>query len=298
MLYLKGVNESIRSHLDELYLSVRAIGLDAPEGTLEARIRKFLLEFYDLAVEVPQKPQVFESRVPEILASLPEDLLTTQQLAPRQVQLVWDVMDFATIVLDYMAALRNYLEIRKLSDRLVRLLEASEKTEIRDKMIARIRKISSPELVVLFSLMSSMLCPLATELKNMDEYLTNCRRMKRMLVEEEKTAATILDAVGEQSLSADSEKDRVEREIQRVRPLFSSPGTKRRSSASEVRSGSIPASNGSSRSIQNIAGWSSTRWRWLTGTRRSRPTWLRTGASTIAPESSPSTRDSRSCSAY
>jgi len=227
ILYLKGVNESIRSHLDELYLSVRAIGLDAPEGTLEARIRKFLLEFYDLAVDVPQKPQVFESRVPEILASLPEDLLTTQQLAPRQVQLVWDVMDFAGLILDYMAALRNYLEIRKLSDRLIRLLEASEKTEIRDKMIAKIRKISSPELVVLFSLMSSMLCPLATELKNMDEYLTNCRRMKRLLVQEEKSAETTHDAVGEQTVSADWEKERVQREIQGVKPLFSSPGKKR-----------------------------------------------------------------------
>ena len=227
ILYLKGVNESIRSHLDELYLSVRAIGLDAPEGTLEARIRKFLLEFYELAVDVPQKPQVFESRVPEILASLPEDLLTAQQLAPRQVQLVWDVMDFANLILDYMAALRNYLEIRKLSDRLVRLLDSSEKTELRDKMIARIRKISSPELVVLFSFMSSMLCPLSTELKNMDEYLTNCRRMKRLLVEEEKSAETILDAVSEQSVSADSEKKRIEREIQRVRPLFSAPGKKK-----------------------------------------------------------------------
>ncbi len=227
ILYLKSVNESIRSHLDELYLSVRAIGLDAPEGTLEARIRKFLLEFYDLAVDVPQKPQLFESRVPEIVASLPEDLLTAQQLAPRQVQLVWDVMDFANLILDYMAALRNYLEIRKLSDRLIRLMEASEKNEFRDKMIAKIRKISSPELVVLFSFMSSMLSPLGTELKNMDEYLTNCRRMKKLLVEEEKTAATVHDALSEQSLSADSEKDRVERELQHVRPLFSGPGKKK-----------------------------------------------------------------------
>jgi hypothetical protein len=72
-----------------------------------------------------------------------------------------------------------------------------------------------------------MLCPLTTELKNMDEYLTNCRRMKRLLVEEEKTAETILDAVSEQSISADSEKKRIEREIQRVRPLFSAPGKKK-----------------------------------------------------------------------
>jgi hypothetical protein len=227
IVYLKGINESIRSHLDELYLSVRAIGLDAPEGTLEARIRKFLLEFYDLAVDVPQRPQVFESRVPEIVASLPEDLLTAHQLAPRQVQLVWDVMDFASLILDYMVALRNYLEIRKLSDRLVRLLEASEKTEVRDKMIARIRKISSPELVVLFSFMSSMLCPLTTELKNMDEYLTNCRRMKKLLLEAERTAETIYDAISEQKLSADMEKERVEHEVQRLKPLFSSPSRKR-----------------------------------------------------------------------
>ncbi len=227
IVYLKGVNESIHNHLDELYLSVRAIGLDAPEGTLEARIRKFLFEFYDLAVDIPQKPQVFESRVPEIVASLPEDLLTAHQLAPRQVQLVWDVMDFASLILDYMTALRNYLEIRKLADRLIRLMEASEKNEFRDKMIAKIRKISSPELVVLFSFMSSMLCPLTTELKNMDEYLTNCRRMKKLLIEEERTAATIHDALTEQSMSADAEKERLEREMQRLKPLFSSPSRKR-----------------------------------------------------------------------
>lgn len=227
ILYLKGVNESIRSHLDELYLSVRAIGLDAPEGTLEARIRKFLIEFYDLAVEVAQKPQAFESRVPEILSSLPEDLLTAHQLAPRQVQLVWDVMDFAHLILDYMGALRNYLEIRKMADRLLRLLEASEKTEVQEKTITRIRKISSPELVVLFSFVSSMLCPLTTELKNMDEYLTNCRRMRRLLTEEERTAETIHQAIDEQRLSADTERQRVERELQRTKPLFSPPGKKR-----------------------------------------------------------------------
>jgi transcription termination factor NusB len=227
IVYLKSVNESIRSHLDELYLSVRAIGLDAPEGTLEARIRKFLIEFYDLAVEVSQKPEAFESRVPEILSSLPEDLLTAQQLAPRQVQLVWDVMDFATLILDYMAALRNYLEIRKLADRLIRLLETSEKTEIREKAIARIRKISSPELVVLFSFVSSMLCPLTTELKNMDEYLTNCRRMKRLLTDEERAVENGRNAIEEQNISAIAEKQRVERDLQRTRPLFTSAGKKR-----------------------------------------------------------------------
>jgi hypothetical protein len=227
VVYLKSTNESIRSHLDELYLSVKAIGLDAPEGTLEARIRKFLTEFYDLAIEISQKPEAFESRVPEILSSLPEDLLTAQQLAPRQVQLVWDVMDFATLILDYTAALKNYLEIRKLADRLIRLLEASEKNDLRERMVASIRKIASPELVVLFSFVSSMLCPLTAELKNMDEYLTNCRRMKRMLMEEDKDAESVSRSIEEQIISADAEKERIERELQHTRPFFTSTTKKR-----------------------------------------------------------------------
>jgi hypothetical protein len=51
--------------------------------------------------------------------------------------------------------------------------------------------------------------------------------MKRLLAEEEKNAETVHDAVSEQSVSADSERERVEREIRRMKPLFSSPAKKR-----------------------------------------------------------------------
>ena len=74
VMHLKGAHESIDNQLEELYHTVRAVGLDAPEGTLEARIRKLLLEFYDLVIDLPQRPQEFEARVPEIMSGLPEDL--------------------------------------------------------------------------------------------------------------------------------------------------------------------------------------------------------------------------------
>jgi hypothetical protein len=72
-----------------------------------------------------------------------------------------------------------------------------------------------------------MLCPLTTELKNMDEHLTNCRRMKKLLTEEERAVDNLYRSIEEQSLSADVERQRVERELQHVRPLFSSPGKKK-----------------------------------------------------------------------
>ncbi|MDO8473864.1 MAG: tubulin-like doman-containing protein [Dehalococcoidia bacterium] len=226
-VYIRGIQDSVKAQMNELYQSVRAIGLAAPEGTLEARIRKLLLQFYDLASEVGTKPSDFEQKVPEIMSSLPEDLLTAHQLTPRQVQLVRDVIDLADIILDYLAALRGYLECRKLADRLYRLVESSEKSEDREKALAAIRKISSPELVVLFSLISSIHTPLTTEIKNMDEYLTNCRRMKKMLSEEERSAETLYHAVEEQRILAEAEKRRLEKDIQSLRPIFSPPGKRK-----------------------------------------------------------------------
>ncbi len=226
-VYIRGIQDSVKGQLDELYQSVKAIGLGAPDGTLEARIRKLLLEFYERASEVGSKTHEFEEKVPEILSSLPEDLLTAHQLTARQVQLVRDVGDLATIILDYIAALRAYLEARKLADKLYRLVESSEKSEDRGKALVAIKKISSPELVVLFSFISSIHCPLATEIKNMDEYLTNCRRMRRMLSEEERAAQVLFQSMEEQDILAGAEKKRLQKDIQGLRPIFSAPGKKK-----------------------------------------------------------------------
>lgn len=226
-VYIRGIQDSVRAQMDELYQSVKAIGLGAPDGTLEARIRKLLLEFYDRAAEVSTKPHEFEEKVPDIMASLPEDLLTAHQLTPRQVQLVRDVIDLADIILDYISAVRSYLEARKLADRLYRLVESSEKSEDRERAMAAIKKIQSPELVVLFSFISSIQTPLSTEIKNMDEYLTNCRRMKRLLLEEERTAEVLFRSVEEQRVLAEAEKRRLTKDVQALRRIFAPPGKKK-----------------------------------------------------------------------
>jgi len=227
MMHLKGSHESIMLQMDELYHSVRAVGLDAPEGTLEARIRKLLLEFYNLVTELPHRPQEFEAKAPEILTGLPQDLLTAHQLAPRQVQLVKDVIELANFILDYVNALRDYLETRKLADKLFRIIEAGEISESRENDLAAIRRIVNPELVILSSLVSSLVIPLPTELRNMDEHLTNCRRMRRLLAEEERKYEALAQGVTEQTLSVDAEKKRLEKDIQRVRPIFTAPAKKK-----------------------------------------------------------------------
>ena len=226
-LHLKGAHESIMAQFDDLYRTVRAVGLGAPDGTLEARIRKFILEAYDLAAKLPDRPQDFEAKVPDILAGLREDLVTAHQLAPRQAQLVRDVVDLASLVQDYVNALRLYLETRRLADKLQRQIEASETTATREEDLLAIKKIANPELVVLSSLVSSLIAPLGTELRNMDDHLTNCRRMKRVLGEDERLLERQVQDLEEQKITLNAEKKRLDRDMQRVRPLFTPPGKKR-----------------------------------------------------------------------
>lgn len=225
-VYLKGIHEAVKTQMGELYQSVKAVGLDAIEGTLEARIHKLLTEFYELVQDLPRRHVEVENMVADVMGSLSDDLATAQ-LTPRQTQLVRDVMELADLVHYYLISLRTYLETRKLAERLYRLLEASEKSEVQQKELDIIKRIANFELVVLFSLLSSMFSPLTTELRNMDEYLTNCRRMRRLLSEEEKAIEETSDRIDEQRIAAQGEASRIEKELSKIKPIISSPGRKK-----------------------------------------------------------------------
>ncbi|MDY6911376.1 MAG: tubulin-like doman-containing protein [Chloroflexota bacterium] len=225
-VYLKGIHDAVKTQIEELFYSVKAVGLDAVEGTIEARIHKLLMEFYNLVQDLPSRHIELESMLKDVMSGLPDDLATAQ-LTPRQTLLVRDVMELSDLVHYYLLALRSYLETRKLAEKLQRLLDLSENTEEQQQETAVIRRIVNLELVVLYSLLSSMFSPLSTELKNMDEYLTNCRRMRKLLSDEEKSIDNICDRIDEQRISAQGEATRIERDIAKLKPIISPPGRKK-----------------------------------------------------------------------
>ena len=226
VVYLKGIHDSVKQQMNELYQSVRAIGLDAVEGTIESRIHKILTEFHDLVQELPARHLELENMVKEVMSGLPDDLATAQ-LTPRQTQIVRDVIELSDLLHYYLCSLRSYLEARKLAERLYRLLEASEVSDEQQKELAAIKRITNLELVVLYSLLSSMFSSLSTELKNMDEYLTNCRRIKRVLADEEKSIDELCDQIEEQRISARNESNRIEDQLAKIKPIISTPGRKK-----------------------------------------------------------------------
>ncbi|MDP2719524.1 MAG: tubulin-like doman-containing protein [Dehalococcoidia bacterium] len=225
IVYLRGAQASIKGQLSDLYQSVRAIGMDAAEGTLEYRINRQLMEFYNIAIDLPTKFNEYYTKIPDMLENLPSDLMTTQALTPTQVLLVRDVIDLAEMVGQYMDQLKKWLECKKLSEHLIRFYESSEKSEEQSQILTTVRRIANPEIVVLFSLISSMFSPLQTELKNVDEYQTNLVKIRRILTLEEDEKRKICNLIDEQILTAGNEKRRLEKENRQIK-FWTTPAKK------------------------------------------------------------------------
>ncbi|MBI4333390.1 MAG: hypothetical protein HY673_19160 [Chloroflexi bacterium] len=225
VVYLRGSQEAVKIQLDELFQSVRAIGLDAAEGTLEYRINRQLTDFYNIAVDLPHRFNEYTPKIPDMVANLPGDLLTTQKLTPTQILLVRDVIDVAEMVGSYMEGVRKWLECKKLAEHLLRLYETAEKSPEREETMGDIRRIANHELVILFSLVSAMFTPLQTELKNADEYQTNLVKVRRTLGELEEKKRKSTEIVEDQMRVAQDQKTRLAKEQKQIK--FWTPAARR-----------------------------------------------------------------------
>ncbi len=184
VMHVKGVEESVRSQVQDLSRSLLSIGWDAPEGTVEARIRKSVEEIVGLTTNISRTYQKFQSRVKDIAEDLRGMVPSAQQLTPRQVQILNDAVGLVELIDRYIIGLRLYLQTNSLADKLNKQLAKAEKTELHQELATRVQRILNPELVIDFALVSSLLYPVASELKTLDSRLSDCTVLKRVLTAE------------------------------------------------------------------------------------------------------------------
>ncbi|MGB3128494.1 MAG: tubulin-like doman-containing protein [Dehalococcoidia bacterium] len=227
IMHLRGVDDPIKTQVNELGRPLMAIGLDAPEGTVEAMIRNQASMLIALGGCISKNYREFLAEVDDILDNLRDSLPSAQQLTAKEVQLVNDVAELAIMIRDYLGSLRLYLETKKMADKLQKQLQKSEKTEIQQAALTKVERIINPELVVLFSLLSSMFTPLNIQLKSIDSQLVNCRRVKRVLEEEISNLTSSLDNLELNRKSKQVEQSRAGREMHNIKLGFLSGGKKK-----------------------------------------------------------------------
>jgi hypothetical protein len=227
IMHLKGVDDSVRAQVNELGRAVMAIGLDASEGTVEAMIRNEASKLVGFGDFISKNYSEFLSSVDDVLETLRDSLPSAQQLTAKEVQLVNDVAELASMLRDYLTTLRRYLETKKLADRVHKQLQKEEKAEPQQSFLTKVERIINPELVVLFSLLSSMFTPLNIQLKGIDSQLVNCRRVKRVLEEEITALNSTIDNLEVDRKGKQVEKSRAGREAQSIKIGFLSGGKKK-----------------------------------------------------------------------
>tara|TARA_B100000315_G_scaffold260579_1_gene323114 strand:+ start:906 stop:3617 length:2712 start_codon:yes stop_codon:yes gene_type:complete len=211
-MQVKGAEEPIRYLLDEIAPPIMAIGMGAPEGTIEHRIKGLAEQIFDTTRNISKNVATYHAFTLSVLEDLESSIAGTMKLTLKQKLLLGDLMSLARVVDGFLIVLKKYVETKALADHLVKELQVGQKTDAREALITAIQNIQNPELVVLFSLVSSFLQQPVVELKSVDSYLSNIRIMKRVLTEQAEKVQVQRDTVEIQIKKIENEKERIETE--------------------------------------------------------------------------------------
>ena len=226
IMHIRGVENSTRALINDLSRSVLSIGLDAPDGTVEARIRTLSEELVSFSTNLSQNYQVLQDRVKQLTEDLRSTLPSAQSLTPRQLQIINDTINLVELIDHYLDGLQLYLQISNLADKLNKTLDKSQNTELHTRMKEAVERINNPELVINFAILSSLLAPIETEVKTLDARLSDCQVMKRLTTERLEVLKSEEENLTIKKRSREQEKNRVGGQAKKIKFGFLGPKKK------------------------------------------------------------------------
>ncbi len=226
IMHIRGVEDSTRVLIDDLSRSVLSIGLDAADGTVEARIRSLSEELISLSTNLSQNYQKLQSKVNQLTEDLRSTLPSAQSLTPRQNQIITDTINLVDLINRYLTGLQLYLKISNLANNLLKTLEKSETTQLHTRMKEAVQRILNPELVINFALLSSLLSSINTEVKTLDARLSDCQVMKRLTSERLDELKSEEELLNIKKRGREQEKNRVGGKARSIRFGFLGPKKK------------------------------------------------------------------------
>ncbi|MFQ5761499.1 MAG: tubulin-like doman-containing protein [Candidatus Bathyarchaeia archaeon] len=161
---VKSLEGIIRESVDEVMRPMRAIGLEAREGSPEARLRSNVLRIMDLTRYVSKSYQSYHEDVSKLLEEMNSNVIANQRLTFREKNLLNDFIDVLTFVDRYLLSLRKYTETRILADKLIAKLSSGEVAEWKNKLLSDIQNIIDIELKFVIRTLSNLFRPAKAEL--------------------------------------------------------------------------------------------------------------------------------------
>ncbi|KON30257.1 hypothetical protein AC482_04290 [miscellaneous Crenarchaeota group-15 archaeon DG-45] len=176
-LYVRGIEEQIKSWIDESMQFVSTVRLVAEEGTIEDSIAKLVLHRAEASAldsleglmrNVSKTHVDFPERKAAIFERLQQLIPSSQILTVRQKKLLEDFMNLTDLTERILRILRFYNEIRHLNDAVMRRYEILPKEEALPVSFNEVKA----ELTTLYHILQLMIKAPSDEVKMIDEHLT------------------------------------------------------------------------------------------------------------------------------
>ena len=105
LMHIRGAETATRTLVTDLSRSVLSIGLDAADGTVEARIRTLSEELVELSGNLSQNYTTLQDKVKQLTEDLRNTLPSAQKLTPRQNQIINDTINLVELIDHYLTGL-------------------------------------------------------------------------------------------------------------------------------------------------------------------------------------------------
>ncbi|MEM2338840.1 MAG: tubulin-like doman-containing protein [Nitrososphaerales archaeon] len=212
-MQVKGVEDQIKSLMEEVTKPIQAVGLEAREGTPEARVRGLVQEVIEQTKEISKTRTIYHEFATRIIDDLRSSIASTQRLTVKQKLLLEDLIDVVALIDSYLKIFKRFMEVKSLADRLYKEISRLEKSEAHEAALNIIQGLQNPELVILFSLIPALIQPPKIELKMIDSHLSNMRIMRRILSDRLERMKIQRESVITRIKNLENEKQRLSQEI-------------------------------------------------------------------------------------
>ena len=182
-MQIKGAEESILTSMRDVGTPLTTIGLNEPEGTPEARVRKLVDETMAETKNIMRKYPEYHEFSERIVDDLSTSTNAIQKLTFKHKLLLGDLADCVRLIDAYLIVLRTYMETKSLAESLHKDLSSAEKTALHKSALEVVQKMLNPELNAIFNVISGLMALPTSHIKAVDTTLTVIRVARKALSE-------------------------------------------------------------------------------------------------------------------
>ncbi len=166
---IRGFDDVISESVDEVMKPMKAIGLEAREGSPEAKFRQTIMKIIDLTRNV-SKTRTFHEDLSNLLEEMHSNAVAIQNLTFREKNLLNDFEDINKFVDRFLSVLKKYNETKVFAEKLITRLSSGEIAEWKNKLTTTIQEITEIELKFILRTLSSLFQTAKADMSSIEAY--------------------------------------------------------------------------------------------------------------------------------